>query len=72
MKSHLEEQKDWVYDAEYDYRIYWFEPLIFMVKRILDNKEYEKTIAYYEECMNHNMKKHYWVFNRELEKFELL
>ncbi|MDE6698276.1 MAG: hypothetical protein K2J91_02205 [Lachnospiraceae bacterium] len=72
MKSHLEEQKDWVYDAEYDYRIYWFEPLIFMVRRILDNKEYEKTIAYYEECMNHNMKKHHWVFNRELEKFELL
>lgn len=71
MKSHLEEQQNWIYDGEYDYRVYWFEPSLFMVKRILDNDEYEKTVAYYEECMNYRSTSH-WKYNRLAEKFEII
>lgn len=70
MKCHLEEQQNWIYDAEYDYRLYWFENLLFMVKRILNEDEYIKTIEYYEGCMNCNAKRK-WVFNRDSEKFDL-
>ena len=70
MKSHIEEQENWIYDAEYDYRKYWFEALLFLVKRILNEKEYEKNVAYYEECMNHHSK--IWEFNYKTEKFEMV
>ncbi|GEM_PF-1605762 len=70
MKSHMEEQENWVYDGEYDYRKYWFESLLFMIKRILDNKEYEHNVVYYEECMNHHAK--IWKFNRKTEIFEMI
>ena len=44
MKSHIEEQENWIYDTEYDYRKYWFETLLFLVKRILNEKEYAKQV----------------------------
>ena len=69
MKSHIEEQDNWVYDGEYDYRKYWFESLLFMIKRILDDKEYEHNVAYYEKCMNHHSQ--IWKFNCETEMFEM-
>ena len=71
MISHLEEQQNWIYDAEYDYRIYWFEPLLFMVKRLADDTEYQSTLAYYESCMNHHLKNKRWVYDTKIEKFEL-
>lgn len=70
--SHLEEQSDWIYDTEYDYRIYWFEPLLFMVKRLVDHSEYLSILEYYENCMNHHIKNRKWIFNTETEKFELV
>ena len=70
MKSHIEEHGEWVYDGEYDYRKYWFELLLFMVKRILDDKEYEHNVTYYEECMNHRAK--IWKFNCKTEMFEMI
>ncbi len=69
-KSHLEEQGNWIYNREYDYRKYWFELLLFMVKRILDNKAYEHNVAYYEQCMNHHEK--IWTFNHKTEMFEMI
>lgn len=70
MKSHIEEQKNWVYDGEYDYRKYWFEALLFMIKRILDDKEYEHNVTYYEKCMNYHT--NVWKFNRKTEMFEMI
>lgn len=70
MKSHMEEQENWIYDGEYDYRKYWFESLLFMIKRILDEKEYKNNIAYYEKCMNHHAK--LWKFNCKTEIFEMI
>ena len=70
MKSHVEEQENWVYDGEYDYRKYWFEALLFLIKRILDEKEYEHNVAYYENCMNHHAK--IWKFNTKTEMFEMI
>lgn len=70
MKSHMEEQENWIYDGEYDYRKYWFESLLFMIKRILDATEYENNVVYYEECMNHHTK--IWKFNRKTEMFEMI
>lgn len=69
MKSHIEEQENWIYDTEYDYRKYWFETLLFLVKRILNEKEYEKQVTYYEKCMNHHSK--IWRFNYKTEMFEM-
>ncbi len=70
IKSHLEEQENWIYDGEYDYRKYWFEALLFLIKRILDEKEYEHNVEYYEECMNHRSK--IWKFNYKTEMFEMM
>lgn len=70
MKSHVEEQANWIYDGEYDYRKYWFESLLFMIKRILDKKEYENNVAYYEKCMNHPAK--LWKFNYKTEMFDMM
>lgn len=69
MKSHIEEQDNWIYDGEYDYRKYWFELLLFMIKRILDDKEYEQNVVYYEKCMNHHTR--IWKFNHKTEMFEM-
>ena len=69
MKSHMEEHENWIYDGEYDYRKYWFESLLFMIKRILEADEYERNVLYYEKCMNHHAK--IWKFNRKTEMFEI-
>lgn len=71
MVSHMEEQPDWIYDAEYDYRKYWFELLLYMEKRMLLPCEYEEEIAYYQECMNHFVDGRKWIYDREQEKYRL-
>lgn len=71
MRSHLEEQTNWIYDEEYDYRKYWFELLLYMEKRMLPTREYERETAYYQECMNHSMTVKKWIFNIEQEEFQL-
>ena len=52
MLSHIEEQPAWEYDSEYDYRIYWFEPMLFIIKRLVNSTDYYVQVAYYEACMN--------------------
>ena len=71
MISHIEENAGWKYDGEYDYRKYWFELLLRMERRLLDNDEYQKEIAYYQDCMNHRLKNKIWVFTQETEEFTL-
>lgn len=70
--SHTKEQAGWEYDAEFDYRIYWFEPLLFMVKRLVVQSEYLSTVAYYEGCMNSGAFDKKWQYDIEQESFKLL
>ena len=70
MRSHIEEQENWIYDGEYDYRKYWFESLLFMIKRILGEKEYQHNVEYYEKCLNHSSA--IWKFNYKTEMFDMI
>ena len=71
MLSHAEEQKGWIYDAEYDYRIYWFEPMLFMIKRLVDESAFVSTVEYYDKCMNHVGTDRKWKYNTEAERYQL-
>ncbi len=76
MLSHLEENPEWVYDLEYDYRISWFEPMLFMIRRLADEKTYDHEVGYYEQCMNscrdRSGSKYYWKYDRKSERFLLI
>ncbi len=69
--SHMEEQPNPIYDAEYDYRKYWFELLLYMEKRLLPDGEYNEEIACYQECLNHFMTDKRWIFDCKQEKYRL-
>lgn len=69
MLSHVEEQKGWIYDAEYDYRIYWFEPMLYLIKRLVDSSEYLSAVAHFDECMNHGRHDKKWKYDTETEKY---
>ena len=71
MLSHVEEQKGWIYDAEYDYRIYWFEPMLYLIKRLVDSSEYLSAVAHFDECMNHGRHDKKWKYDTETEKYLL-
>lgn len=71
MISHLEENRTWIYDAEYDYRKYWFELLLFIDKQVLPENEYFQEINVYQNYMNYHMADKKWCFDFSSCQFEL-
>ena len=68
--SHLEENQTWKYDAEYDYRKYWFELAISYLKNVVAVEDLEKEIAKYEEFLNFRFKRRFWVFDMNEMRFK--
>ena len=73
MAYYIEEQTEWIYDLEYDYRKYWFDSLIHLEKDLLPAGEYEAEVKKYEDYLNYGLPEYgkRWKYNKVSEKFGL-
>ena len=64
------ENATWKYDTEYDYRKYWFEMTLGILKQLVPRDFLEEEIKSYEESMNHHFENDFWKFNVSSMSFE--
>lgn len=70
MLSHQVENETWKYDAEYDYRKYWFEITLGILKETVSKDFFEEEIVRYEVLLNHRFDKSFWRFDVNSMTFE--
>ena len=67
--SHDEENVTWKYDAKYDYRKYWFELALYMLKDNVSKEMFRKEVSEYEKLLNHWFETPFWCYNAESREF---
>lgn len=63
------ENSGWEYDAEYDYRKYWFELALVFLGRALDDGRFHEQIIRYEGLMNYHFQERFWVYDLQKQEF---
>lgn len=66
------ENSSWEYDAEYDYRKYWFELALAFLGKVLDHGQLEAEIQRYESFMNHHFEEPFWSYDLQKREFVIL
>ena len=68
--SHLEENASWKYDTKYDYRKYWFELTLKILKETVADTNFKDEIIKYEKLLNHKFKEPFWKYSEKEMSFE--
>ena len=63
--SHEEENPVWNYDTKYDYRKYWFEMALRILKETVPEKVFQEEAQHYEELLNRRFDIPFWQFDTE-------
>lgn len=71
-KTKIIENSGWEYDAEYDYRKYWFELALDFLWKVLERRQLDLEIARYEGFMNHHFKEKFWSYDLQMREFVIL
>lgn len=66
------ENSSWKYDAEYDYRKYWFELALAFLGKVLDREQLDRQIIDYEGFMNHHFQDKFWCYDLRKREFEII
>lgn len=69
MIYHDVENPNWEYDTKYDYRKYWFEMALHILKRTVSEDVLSQETEQYEELLNRRFSNSYWVYDVEREEF---
>ncbi len=67
--SHEEENETWKYDAMYDYRKYWFEMALGILKETASTELFQAEVQNYEKLLNRRFDEQFWRFNVERLEF---
>lgn len=67
--SHDEENETWKYDAKYDYRKYWFEMALYILKETASLELFQTERKHYEELLNRRFAEPFWRFDVETLEF---
>lgn len=67
--SHEEENAAWKYNTKYDYRKYWFELALCILKGNVSENRFQEEVAAYEALMNHWFEVPFWKFDSEKMEF---
>ena len=67
--SHEEENKTWIYDAVYDYRKYWFEQVLYILKYTASQQMFVEEVQRYEDLLNRRFETSPWKYDFEKEEF---
>ena len=67
--SHEEENKTWKYDAKYDYRKYWFELALYILKYTVSQQTLVEEVQRYEDLLNRRLEASPWKYDLEKEEF---
>ena len=67
--SHEEENAVWKYNTKYDYRKYWFEMSLYILKGNVPESRFQTEIAEYEALMNHWFEVPFWKYDTEKMEF---
>ncbi len=62
-------REDWRYDTKYDYRKYWFEMALYILKGNVPESRFRTEIAEYEVLMNHWFEQPFWKYDTEKMEF---
>lgn len=69
MIYHDVENLTWEYDAKYDYRKYWFEMALYILRGTVSEDVLQAEIEKYEKLLNCRLSTPYWRYDVEKEKF---
>ncbi len=69
--SHLEENATWKYDTEYDYRKYWFEMTLGILKDTVSKEVFEEEVMRYETLLNYHFDSPFWKYDMNSMTFEV-
>ncbi len=64
-----EENETWQYDAKYDYRKYWFEMALYIMKATVSDEMFYEEVERYEKLLNLWHDSPYWVYNVAQKEF---
>lgn len=67
--SHDEENETWKYDTKYDYRKYWFEMVLEILKETVPAEVFQDEVQCYEELLNRWFERPFWQFDTEKMEF---
>ena len=67
--SHTEENATWKFNARYDYRKYWFEKTLFLLRNTVPDEVFQEEMLTYEKLMNHWFEEPFWKFDMEHMEF---
>lgn len=67
--SHQEENATWKYDAKYDYRKYWFELALYILKGNVSDEMFQAEVQEYERLLNLRFEQPFWRFDAECMEF---
>lgn len=70
--SHDEENETWKYDAKYDYRKYWFEMALYILKEIASAELFQTEVQNYENLLNRWFEVPFWRFDEAGMEFVCL
>ncbi len=65
VKNNCRENKDYQYNAIYDFRLAWFEMELQLLKPVVPQKQWEKKVIKREQLMNHWFRIAHWALDRE-------
>lgn len=67
--SHDEENETWKYDATYDYRKYWFEMALGILRETASTELFQAEVQNYEKLLNRRFNEAFWRFDVERLEF---
>lgn len=67
--SHEEENADWKYDTKYDYRKYWFELALYILRGNVSECSFLTEVKEYESLMNYRLEQPFWNYDTEKMEF---
>lgn len=69
LKNGEEKKSVWEYDTKYDYRKYWFERALYILKETVSEDILCSEIKQYEELLNIRFSVPYWKYNIDKMEF---
>ena len=64
-----EHRATWKYNTKYDYRKYWFELALYILKENVSENRFQAEMAEYEALLNHWFEKNFWKYDTEKMEF---
>ena len=66
------ENASWIYDTEYDYRKYWFEMALYIMKTTVSKETFDQEVVRYEKLLNRWFDSPFWAYDKDKMEFVTL